>query len=146
MKSGGAGAGHRVRAMHGMARRASGVTLIELMFALTILAILVALAAPTYREASLAGRLNATASSLHASVLLARSEAIKANAETTLCPSSDGATCAGGGDWDQGWIVLDAEGAVIEQHAAEDTGYKVIQSGGTANLTFQPIGVGSSAG
>jgi type IV fimbrial biogenesis protein FimT len=136
---------HDRRCRTGMARRSSGVTLIELLFAITILAIIIAFAAPTYREASLAGRLNAIASSLHASVLVARSEAIKANLPTTLCASSDGATCAGSGGWEQGWIVLDADGNVITQQAAQASGYKVTQAGGTASLTFQPIGVGLTA-
>jgi type IV fimbrial biogenesis protein FimT len=128
-----------------MARRSAGVTLIELLFAITILAIIVAFAAPSYREASLAGRLNAIASSLQASVIVARSEAIKSNSPTQLCASADGATCAASGGWEQGWILMDADDAVIQQQAALATGYKVTQSGGTATLTFQPIGVGSSA-
>src|SRR5262249_29320276 len=96
------------RARVGFARRSSGVTLVEVMFAVVILAVLVAMAVPSYRDASLNSKLNAISSSLHASVLLARSEAIKANAATTLCPSSDGAACDLGGDWEIGWIVQDA--------------------------------------
>jgi type IV fimbrial biogenesis protein FimT len=127
------------------AYRSSGVTLIELLFAIAILAIIVAFATPSYREAQLASRLNAIACSLHASVLVARSEAIKANAPTTLCASADDATCAASGDWEQGWIVLNADGAVIQKRDPAATGYKVVQAGGTADLVFQPIGVGSSA-
>jgi type IV fimbrial biogenesis protein FimT len=119
--------------------------MVELMFAIAILAILISIAAPSFRNASLASRLSGIAASLHASVILARSEAIKANAPTQLCASSDGTTCAASGGWEQGWIVLDASGAPIEYHETVDTGFKVSQGGGTAALTFQPIGVGSSA-
>jgi type IV fimbrial biogenesis protein FimT len=126
------------------ARRSSGVTLIELLFAIAILAIIVAFAAPSYREAQLTSRLNAIASSLHASVLIARSEAIKANAPTTLCASTDGNTCDTSDDWEQGWVVLDADGAVIQKRDPEATGYKVKQ-GAAADLIFQPIGISSTA-
>jgi type IV fimbrial biogenesis protein FimT len=121
------------------------VTLVELIFALTVLAILVSIATPSYLRAQLSSRLNALSSSLYASVILARSEAIKSNAATKLCVSTDGSTCAAG-DWDQGWIVLDGDGVtVLERHDAAPAGYKVVESGGAATLSFQPIGVGDSA-
>ena len=47
----------------------------------------------------------ASANDLLASVQLARSEAIKRNVAVTLCASADGTTCAGGGGWEQGWVV-----------------------------------------
>ena len=125
----------------GARRWSSGVTMVELMFAVAILGITLAFAVPSYRDAALNSKLNAIASSLHASVLVARSEAIKANAPTTLCASSDGETCTG--TWTQGWVVLDAADAVIEARPAPPLGYKITQVGGT--MTFQPIGVGSSA-
>lgn len=126
--------------------RQCGATLVELMFTIFILAILTVIAAPSFRDASLGSRLTATANSLHGSIQIARSEAIKANATTTLCTSSNGEDCAGAGDWDQGWIVLDAGGAVIHSEPAQPAGYKVVESAGLLELTFQPIGVGASAG
>ena len=119
--------------------------MVELMFAVAILGVLLAIAAPSFRDASLGARLGSIASSLHASVMLARSEAIKSNATTTLCASSNGTSCAGSGGWEQGWVVLDADDNPIEVHAAEASGFKVSQAGGTAALTFRPIGVGHSA-
>jgi type IV fimbrial biogenesis protein FimT len=77
--------------------------------------------------------------------MVARSEAIKSNRTITLCASADGDTCAGSGGWEQGWVVLDPDDNVIEAHQAEATGFKVKQAGGTAPLTFRPIGVGHSA-
>ena len=69
--------------------------MVELMFAVAILGVTLAFAVPSYRDAALNSKLNAVASSLHASVLVARSEAIKTNRPTTLCASSDGANCTG---------------------------------------------------
>ena len=120
-----------------------GVTLVELLFAIMVLAILAVIAIPSYRDASLSGRLSAISSDLYTSVQLARSEAIKSNTTVTLCASDDGATCSG--DWEDGWVVLDAGGTVIHTGAAVPDGFTVAQTGGTADLSFQPIGVGASA-
>ena len=76
------------------ARSASRVTLVELMFALAAVAILLAIAAPSFRGASLSSRLSSIANDLHASVQIARSESIKSNTTVTLCTSTDGSSCA----------------------------------------------------
>ena len=124
---------------------AGGFTIVELMTTLVVVAVLFAIAVPTFRNVSLGPSLSATANDLVASVQLARSEAIKRNATITLCASSDGTTCAGSGGWEQGWIVRDAGGAVYQRVQAQDSGYHVTQSGGTLPLSFQPIGIGASA-
>jgi type IV fimbrial biogenesis protein FimT len=133
------------RPYRGPGWRARGVTLIELLIAIFILAILTTIAVPSFREASLSARLTGTANKLHSSVMVARSEAIKANAPTTLCASANGTSCAASGSWEQGWIILDANNVVILAEPAQPTGYRVIQAGGVAALTFQPIGVGATA-
>ena len=134
--------------------RQRGVTLVELMFTIFIMAVLAMLAIPSWRDASLGSRLTATANSLHGSIQIARSEAIKTNTPITLCTSADGETCSGAGDWDQGWIVLrellDEDGVVIDtdvlhSEPAQTNNFKVVEVGGLTELTFQPIGVGASA-
>jgi type IV fimbrial biogenesis protein FimT len=121
------------------------MTLVELMFTIFIMAVLAMLAVPSFRDASLGSRLAATANSLHGSIQIARSEAIKANAPITLCASSDGLACADAGDWDQGWIVLNGEGAVLHSEPAQRNSFRVIENGGQLSLTFQPIGIGATA-
>ena len=121
-----------------------GVTLVELVFAITILAILIAIAAPSFRDASLGSRLSSAANDLLSAIQVARSEAIKTNTVVTVCTSTDGSTCADAGDWNQGWVVLDRDANVIQSHAALSTGLKMTESGGALELSFQPIGVGAS--
>lgn len=92
-----------------------GFTLIELMVAVAILAILTMLAAPSFNEAILGNKLTSYANTFVASAQLARSEAIKRNATVVMCRSGDGATCATTGTWQQGWILwrdLDSDGNV----------------------------------
>jgi len=121
------------------------MTLVELMFTIFIMAVLAMLAVPSFRDASLGSRLTATANSLHGSIQIARSEAIKANAPIVLCASADGEECATGGDWDQGWIVINGDDVVLHSEPAQRNSYKVIQAGALVPLVFQPIGVGATS-
>lgn len=124
-------------------RNASGgFTLVEAMMAITVMAILMAIAVPSFKDASLSSQLRASANDLAAGTYLARSEALKRNAVVTLCASSDGETCAASGGWEQGWIVL--SGGPLKAHPAAPTGLK-ITAGGITSLSFQPTAVGATA-
>lgn len=108
-------------------RSARGFTLVELVVALAILAILVAVGVPTFSDATLGSRLGSTANNLVVSLYLARSEAIKRNTIVRVCPSTDGSTCATSASWQTGWIVMAPYGSgtsddVIIQRQSAVTG------------------------
>jgi type IV fimbrial biogenesis protein FimT len=124
-------------------RAAAGFTLTELIISVSVMAILLALAVPSFRDAGLSSELRASANSLIASTNLARSEAIKRNAVTTLCVSSDGSTCTAG-SWEAGWILASG-GTVILHQAAAAGGYQIVEASGIRTLSFQPTGVGATA-
>jgi type IV fimbrial biogenesis protein FimT len=89
-----------------------GLTLIELMIASALLAVLLALAAPDMREAFQRNRLQGAASGLVAGLQLARTEAVRSNRRTVLCRSTDGSACDTTNAAWPGWIVfvdLDAD-------------------------------------
>jgi type IV fimbrial biogenesis protein FimT len=120
-----------------------GFTLIELMVVLVIVAVTIMLAAPGFNDASLNTRLKAYSNALVSSVYVARGEAIKRNVPMRVCVSTDGSTCAGSGDWEQGWVVLDPNDVVVEQHQPLSGGFRMTSTGGHT-LTFQPSGVAST--
>lgn len=88
-------------------RASQGVTALELMISLAILAILSAIAAPGFKSLRHDGeRTSAVNGFIHA-LYLARSEAIKRSSVVSLCKSPDGRTCANRSpDWNAGWIVF----------------------------------------
>jgi type IV fimbrial biogenesis protein FimT len=79
-------------------RRHAGFTLVELITVISIVAIIAAIAMPDLSNVLADQRLRASATDLMSSVLVARSEAIKRNAQVEVRPLV-------AGDWSKGWIV-----------------------------------------
>ncbi len=83
-----------------------GFTLIELIIALTVAGILMALAAPNMWQFFGKNRLAANTNDLLADINLSRSEAIKRSTRAGICATAvNGAACAAGGNWLNGWLV-----------------------------------------
>ena len=94
--------------------RIQGFTLIELVVTMAVAAILVVVAVPSMRTVIQNGRLNTQANDLIGDLSLARSEAIKRRTFVGVCISTNGTTCAVGGNWRDGRAVFvgtDVQGA-----------------------------------
>jgi type IV fimbrial biogenesis protein FimT len=107
-------------------RNQKGVTLIELMVALTVASILLGAAIPSFQQTIINSRLSTIANEFMSSINYIRSEAIKAGRSVTLCKSTDGSSCSTSNTvyWDSGWIAfldLDADGAL-------DTGETILRT------------------
>ena len=90
-----------------------GFTLIELLIVIVIVAILTALALPSYWSTIQANRIATDTNALVSDLHLMRSEAVKRNASVTMCPSSNGSSCTANA-WQSGRLIftdLDGDGA-----------------------------------
>lgn len=92
-------------------KKQKGFTIIELMVAITVAAILLSAALPSFRTAIQNSRLTSQANEMLTAFQLARSEALKRGTATLVCASSDEATFSG--TWEDGWIVAVDGGDVI---------------------------------
>ncbi len=86
--------------------RASGFTLLEALVVVGIVAVLASVVAPFAGAVGTSMKLSAFANGYLSHLYLARSEAIKRRTPVVMCKTADGATCSGGGGWEQGWIVF----------------------------------------
>lgn len=124
------------------AKTQRGFSLVELMVAIAVLGVLSAIAIPSFNEVIISNKLRSYANNFVASAHLARSEAIKNNAEVRLCASNNGTSCTG--NWQNGWIVIKLDNTVIERQQATSDGYLITEAGGTNTLNFQSTGIGST--
>jgi type IV fimbrial biogenesis protein FimT len=93
-----------------MRRKHRGFTLVEALIAVSILAILAALAGPSLTGMTLNQQLRSAGLDLSSTLTLARSEALTRNADVTVAPT--------GGNWAQGWTVTAAGGTVLRRQNA----------------------------
>lgn len=145
----------RACSQKGLARE-NGFTLIELMIVVALMAILMALAGPSFTKLMNSNRLQTMADNFYTSVVLARSEALTRNVPVIMCKSSNGSTCVTTGDWEQGWIVFEDTDVSGNKHATNEpalkrypamaAGYTLTTAGSTfANqLIYRPDGTANS--
>ncbi|HKQ12460.1 MAG TPA: GspH/FimT family pseudopilin [Steroidobacteraceae bacterium] len=86
--------------------KAAGTTLLEVLMALAVIAVLTTLAAPSLQSLHWNSRRTAAVNGFLHTIFLARSEAITRAQIVSVCHSSDGQQCGAGADWNTGWIVF----------------------------------------
>ena len=98
-------------------KKQSGITLIELMIAITLFAIVSTMGSVAYRDFVLQNQLATNSNLVVAHFRYARSEAVTRHARVTVCKSADQSTCSASGDWGQGWVIFVDE----DQDGVRDT-------------------------
>ena len=83
-----------------------GLTLIESMMAVVLLALMLGLGLPSLQTMLDSNRVAREASWLQSDLRMARAEAVRRGAPVGLCASSNGTACTAGATWRQGWILF----------------------------------------
>ncbi len=100
-----------------------GLTLVELMLGLAIIAILATVVVPGYRDLMRSSELSLETNRFLAALTVARSQAISRGERVTLCKAvvdddqaavEDPSECAGTGGYEQGWIIFADQGTLGE--------------------------------
>lgn len=127
----------------------SGITLIELLMTLAIIAVLAGMAMPMFGTFIGNTHARAARSQLAGVLNTARVGATSRARHVVVCPSSDQQTCSDSGLWHRGWVAFVDLNHDREIDVGEDTlvvgqalapGTAIVGSSGRTRIDYQPDG------
>jgi type IV fimbrial biogenesis protein FimT len=89
-----------------MHKRTQGFTLMELMTAIAVLAILASFGVPAFTNMVRNSQIAAESGNLVTALTLARSEALKRGVRVSVCGAAGADACTEAVDWSDGWLVF----------------------------------------
>ena len=110
-------------------RRMQGFTAVELMIVVVIVGILTALAAPNMAQMVRTQRIKTAAFDINASLVFARSEALKRNVAVTVTPTS-------AADWTKGWEIRDSNNNLLKKENDRKLDATELEFKGPAAVVF----------
>lgn len=129
-----------------------GITLVELLFAVAIIAILGTVSLPALGGLMRSEQSRSAHNALVTALNLARSTAAARGSDVAVCPSADGANCDASVWWQHGWIAF-VDGNGDGKRAGDETivqvgpslaGIAIASSAGRRHVSYR--GDGSSPG
>jgi type IV fimbrial biogenesis protein FimT len=124
------------RAYSAQRRTHRGITLLETIVVMGIVAILLAIGIPSFLYVTTSNRIASEVNGLLGDLQFARAEAIKEGQTVTVCVSGNGTSCSAAGTtaWNDGWIVF----SDVNNDATVDAGDIVlhVQAPFTSTDTF----------
>lgn len=130
--------------LQSQASAANGFTIVEMMIAIALIAIIAALALPNLTQIFARNDLAGTTNELITGINQARAEAVSRSTAVTICPSNDAAGCDDG-EWSSGWIVFADNNASGGIDAGEEI-IAVSSGAGTASIEIEGFDDGLSFG
>jgi type IV fimbrial biogenesis protein FimT len=139
-------------------QRQAGLTLVELVVVLAIIAILIALGTPSYRYITTSYRMSAEINSLLGDLQYARGEALREGQYVTVCAANAALTgCSGSTSWSTGWLVypnptgvatVPAAGTILHVQKAftGTTADTFIATNGVTAITYSREGFATGTG
>jgi type IV fimbrial biogenesis protein FimT len=123
-----------ITARHAWHRQVAGYSIVEMVLAVALIALVVGLGAPMFATAVSNMRVRQTAESIRDGLQTARNEAVKRNAAVAF-----NLTSASGGGWT---VTLVSDGSVIRSRSTTEGGNSyVTASGGVAEIDFNNLGL-----
>ena len=134
-----------------MRKEAQGFTLVEMIIAVAVVAILVGIAAPAWTSARAAAYAGKARTGMTETLLSAVRHSALAGTEVVICSPSDASAtrCARTTNWTDGWVVFadvngnrlrDAHEPVVHRQEALAGGTRLWTTEGRTRLVFQPNG------
>lgn len=130
----------------------SGLTILELLMAMVVVALLLAVGTPSLRQFISRNAVIADTNDLVTALNLARNEAISRGVPVSLCPSVNGTACSAANPYQTGWIVfadpngnlgVDATEAVLRAQIAPRRS-QVAAGGLSGGATFSAKGLAAA--
>jgi len=122
-------------------RSQRGVTLAEMLVAITIMGIILIIAAPNYRIFVMDNRQATAINEFIGFLNFARSEATKRGSVVRICRSADGLVCSGAGvQWEDGWMVYQD----TDDDDTRDAGEPILKVKAALNDSLQMRGNGNA--
>lgn len=126
-----------------------GVTLVELMMTLAVLAIVAGIAVPAFASVVRSNRVTSYFNLLVGTLQMARTEAVRGRATVLVCPGDPARGCSGSLSWHDGWIVVlrpgphgqpDAGSRIVSMQQALPGGIRIESSRGRQHVQYRPDG------
>lgn len=120
----------------------SGITLLEVIITVTILAIIAAIGVPNFRSFIENNQVRASTNDLSAALYLARSEAIKTRSTVSVCAKAaaqNSCDQSNNADWNNGWLVV-RNNNVIRAWDNRSASLNIINANGHVRLAFSSNG------
>jgi len=136
-----------------MRKKQSAFTLVELIVTMAVLAVLAAIAVPSFTTMIANNRSSSLGREFAAAINLVRAEAIKRGGRVSICVSSNGSSCAAAStNWNAGWLIFvdgatsdtaaPSVGTLIQYHQGDSRSSITVVKGATAQAYFRFTGQG----